>query len=119
MNKVTTIDEYISNYPSEVQKILEKMRQTVKAVAPEATESISYGIPTFKLKKNLVHFGAYPTHIGFYPGPEAIEVFRKDLEGYELSKGTARFPLDQPIPYPLIKKITEYRVKKNTEKKKR
>lgn len=113
MNKAKTIDEFIEGFPKETQVILEEMRKRIKKVAPEATEAISYGIPTFKLNGNLVHFSAYSHHVGFYPGAEAIEVFKKDLSNYECSKGTVRFPLDQPIPYDLVEKITKYRVKKN------
>lgn len=118
MRKVQTIDEYIREYPESVQKILTHIRRTVSQAAPQATEAISYGIPTFKLHGNLVHFGAYKHHIGFYPGPEAMEVFKKELSDYELSKGTVQFPLDQEIPYHLITKITEFRVKKTLESRK-
>lgn len=118
MQNYTTIDEYIANFPESVQKILEKVRSTIKKVAPEAEETIGYGIPTFKLHGNLVHFAGYAHHIGFYPGPEALEVFAKDLKEFELSKGTVRLPLDKEIPYDLIEKITRYRVEKNTSKKK-
>lgn len=118
MKAYANIDEYIANFPDDVQKLLGKIRTTIQKAAPEATEGISYGIPTFKLHGNLVHFGAYPKHIGFYPGAEAIAVFQKDLKGYVQSKGTVQFQLDQPIPYELIEKITKYRVEKSTEKKK-
>ncbi|MCE7936517.1 hypothetical protein DYH10_01900 [Candidatus Saccharibacteria bacterium CPR2] len=108
--KPNTIDEFISLYPEEVQAILQKIRQTILKVAPNAKEKISYGIPTFTLNgKNLVHFSAYKAHIGFYPGSEAISTFKNDLMSYATSKGTVRFPLDQPIPYDLISKITKHR----------
>lgn len=108
MQAYKNIDEYISNFPLDVQKILQKMRVTIQAADPEAKEKISYGIPTFTLKgKNLVHFGAYPKHIGFYPGPSAIAAFKDDLKAYEGSKGTVRFPLEKPVPYDLVKKITK------------
>ena len=116
MSKATTIDEFISSYPKDVQDILQELRQTIAKAAPEAKEKISYGIPTFTLHGNLVHFSAYESHIGFYPGAGAIVDFKKDLKPYETSKGTVRFPIDQPIPFPLIRKIVLYRVKQNTQK---
>lgn len=105
------IDEFIATFPADVRKELDKIRKVIKEVAPEATEVISYGIPTFKLRENLVHFSAYKNHIGFYPGAEAIEVFAKDLAKYNTTKGTVQFPLDDPIPYDLIRRITKHRVK--------
>lgn len=115
-----SIDDYISSFPKEVQLILAKMRQTIQGVVPpETTETISYGIPTFKLHGNLVHFGGFTSHLSFFPGAEAIEVFQKELNEYVTSKGTIQFQLDEPIPYELIKKITEYRVKENLTKKSR
>lgn len=105
---IKTVDEFISKYPDDIQIILEKIRETIKEVAPEAKEKISYGIPTFTLNgKNLVHFSAYVKHIGFYPGSAAIKDFQKDLTVYKTSKGTIQFPLDKPIPYDLIQKITD------------
>ena len=105
-----TIDTYIAQFPDEVQRILQKLRQVIHQAAPEATEAIAYGIPTFKLNGNLVHFAAYKKHIGFYPAPSGIEAFRAELAPYALSKGAIRFPLDQPIPYDLITQIVQYRV---------
>jgi uncharacterized protein YdhG (YjbR/CyaY superfamily) len=113
-----TIDEHIHAFAPETQAILEKVRQTIKSVAPQATEAISYGIPTFRLNGNLVHFAGYAHHVGFYPGSEAIEVFREEIKGYKTSRGTIQFPLDKPIPYDLIKKITEFRVQRSLQKKK-
>jgi uncharacterized protein YdhG (YjbR/CyaY superfamily) len=114
MKKYTTVDEYIADFPKEVQIILQQMRSTIKAVATkDAVETISYGIPTFKLnKKNLVHFGGFKEHVSFFPTSEPTEVFKKQLAAYDVSKGTIRFPLDKPIPYSLIAEITKYRVKK-------
>lgn len=107
-----TIDEYIITHPKEVQQILEKIRHTVHKAAPEAMESINYGIPTFKLNgKNLVHFAAFSKHIGFYPSPDAIVKFKKELAGYKQAKGSVQFPLDKPIPYELIESITKFRAK--------
>lgn len=113
-----TIDAYINTFPEEVQGILEKVRQTIQKAAPEATEAISYQIPTFKLFGNLVHFAAFKNHIGFYPGARAIEIFADELSAYEVSKGTIQFPKGQPIPFPLIQKIVKHRVKENLEKEK-
>jgi uncharacterized protein YdhG (YjbR/CyaY superfamily) len=112
----TTIDEYISGYPEDVQAILQKVRVIIKEIAPEAQEAIKYGIPTFVLHGNLVHFGAYKKHIGFYPAPSGLEQFREELAGYLGSKGAVQFPLDEPIPYDLIRRITVFRVQENLEK---
>ena len=113
-----TIDEYISNFPKEIQEILEKLRHIISNTAPQAEETINYQIPTFKLNGNLVHFAAYKNHIGFYPTPSGIEVFKEELSPYEVSKGSVKFPLNKPIPFDLIKEIVEFRVKENLEKKK-
>jgi len=112
----TSIDEYIATFPREIQKILEEIRATIKAAAPEAEEKISYQMPTFFLKGNLVHFAAFKRHIGFYPVPTGIEKFKKELSAYEGSKGSVQFPLDQPMPHTLISKIVKFRVKENLAK---
>lgn len=117
MQTYTNIDEYIQQFPKETREILEAMRHTIQKAAPQAREAISYGIPTFKLNGNLVHFGGFKDHVSFFPGAEAIEVFAKDLKGFQTSKGTIQFPLDKPIPFELIKKITAFRVKQNLKKK--
>lgn len=109
----TSIDEYITGFPQEIQKILEEIRATIKAAAPAATEKISYQMPTFFLKGNLVHFAAFKKHIGFYPTPSGIDKFKKELSRYEGAKGSVQFPLDEPIPYDLIRKIVEFRVTEN------
>ncbi len=88
----------------------------IKEAAPEATEKISYQMPTFYLHGNLVHFAAYKKHIGFYPSPSGIEAFKEEISSYKWAKGSVQFPLDKPIPYELIRKITIYRVKENVEK---
>jgi len=111
-----TIDGYIAGFPKEVQAILEKIREIIKESAPGVEEAISYQIPTFKLKGNLVHFAAYKKHIGFYPAASGIEKFMEDLSAYEVSKGAVRFPIDQPIPYDLIREIVAFRVKENLER---
>lgn len=118
MQHFGSIDEYISAYPKNIQVILEKLRQTIKAAAPEAQEAISYGLPTFKLNGNVVHFGGFKNHIGFYPAPRGIEAFKAELAPYQGGKGTVKFPLDQPIPFDLVTKIVEFRVKENLAKKK-
>ena len=114
--KFKTIDEYIKSFPEDVQTILENIRRTIQQAAPEATETISYQIPTFKLHGNLVHFAAFKNHIGFYPTPKAIEVFNRELSAYEVSKGTIRFPLGEEIQYDLIEKIALFRVNENLKK---
>jgi uncharacterized protein YdhG (YjbR/CyaY superfamily) len=111
-----TIDEYINTFPKEIQDILEKLRQTIQKAAPDATEAISYGIPTFKLHGNLVHFAAYKNHIGFYPTSGPIEAFKKELSGYKRSKGTVQFPINQSLPLGLIRTIVKYRVKENAQR---
>jgi uncharacterized protein YdhG (YjbR/CyaY superfamily) len=111
-----TIDEYIAMQSEKNALILEKIRQMIKTIAPKAEETISYGIPTFKLYGNLIHFAAYKNHIGFYPGASGVENFISELSKYNTSKGTIQFQLEEEIPFDLIKIITEFRVKENTEK---
>lgn len=113
-----TIDEYIAMQPESVASLLEEMRQTIRKVIPTAEETIGYGIPTFKHHGNLVHFAGYKNHIGFYPGAAAIDIFKEDISQYNTSKGTIQFALDQPIPYNLVAKITQFRVQQNEEKAK-
>lgn len=113
----STIAEYISTFPKDVQETLEKLRQTVKKAAPEAEEAISYQMPTFKLHGNLVYFAAFKNHIGFYPTSRGIDVFKKELSSCETAKGTVRFPIDKPLPLSLISKIVKYRVKENLDRK--
>ncbi len=111
-----SIDEYIAQFPKETQGLLNILRQTIKQAAPKATESISYGLATFKLNGNLVHFGAFKKHIGFYPAPSGIKTFEKELAKYKGAKGSVQFPLDQALPLALIKKIVKFRVKENLKK---
>ena len=112
-----TIDEYISMFPDDVRTILNQVRQTIRGAAPEAQETINYQMPTFTLNGNLVHFAAFKNHIGFYPTPTGIEAFKDELSAYKGAKGSVQFPLDQPMPLPLIRRIVEYRVKENSERK--
>jgi uncharacterized protein YdhG (YjbR/CyaY superfamily) len=112
----TTIDEYISAFSPEVQAILQKIRQVVRSVAPDAEETISYKIPAFKLHGVLVYFAAFKNHIGFYPPIKGDAQLEKDVSPYVNEKGNLRFPLNQPIPYDLIKRLTKFRVKQNLAK---
>lgn len=107
------IDDYINAFHGETKGILLKIREVVREAAPEATESINYDIPTFKLAGNLVHFAAYKNHIGFYPAPSGMEEFKKEVKSYKTGKGTLQFPLDKPIPYELISEIVQFRVAEN------
>ena len=116
--KATTIDEFIATYPKETQLLLDKMRATIQKAAPQATETINYGIPTFLLNGNLVHFSAFKKHIGFYPAPSGILAFRKELSKYKGAKGSVQFPLDKPLPLALISRIVKFRVKENMSKEK-
>ena len=111
-----TIDEYIAAFPAHVQAILEQIRMTIRQAAPEAQETISYQIPTFTLKGNLVHFAAFKNHIGFYPTPSGIEQFKGELSAYHGAKGSVRFPLDKPIPFDLIRRIVLVRVQENLDR---
>ncbi|MCB9421780.1 MAG: DUF1801 domain-containing protein [Ardenticatenaceae bacterium] len=114
--KPNTIDEYIANFPQDVQVILQEIRTVIRAAAPEAEEAISYQMPTFKLKGNLVHFAAYKNHIGFYPVPSGIEAFKEELAAYKGAKGSVQFPIDQPMPLDLISRIVKFRAAENLEK---
>lgn len=115
-NSFNSIDEYIANFPEEVQLKLKGLRATIKASAPDAVEKISYQMPTFFQNGNLVHFAAYKNHIGFYPTPSGIEAFKDELSIYEGAKGTIRFPIDEPLPLELISKIVKFRVAENLKK---
>ena len=110
------IDEYIAGFQTDVRKVLEKIRKTIRKAAPDAEETIKYQMPTYILEGNLVHFAAFKKHIGFYPVPRGVAEFEKELSVYEGDKSTARFPLDQPPPIDLIGRIVKFRVKRNLEK---
>lgn len=113
---IQNIDDYIENFPKEIQEILQELRTTIREAAPDAEEAISYQMPTFRVKGNLVHFAAYKNHIGFYPTPSGIEKFKSELSFYEGAKGSVKFPIDQPLPLDLIGKIVSFRVIENLEK---
>jgi uncharacterized protein YdhG (YjbR/CyaY superfamily) len=111
------MDEYIAGFPPETQQVLEELRALIKALAPDATETISYAIPTFDLNgKHLVHFAGYEKHIGLYPAPSGLEAFKEELKPYKQGKGSVQFPLGQPLPKDLIRRIVEFRVAQNTGK---
>jgi uncharacterized protein YdhG (YjbR/CyaY superfamily) len=112
------VDRYIQQFPVQVQEQLQQMRQIIAANAPGATECINYGMPTFKLNGNLVHFAANKNHIGFYPAPDAIMAFKSQLADYKTSKGAIQFKLNKPLPIYLIGQITAFRVKQNLNKTK-
>jgi uncharacterized protein YdhG (YjbR/CyaY superfamily) len=114
--KFEDIDTYIGSFPVETQRILDQVRATIQKAAPQAKEKINYGIPTFTLNGNLVHFAGFKNHIGFYPTPSAIEAFRKELSFYEGAKGSVKFPVDKPMPLDLISRIVKFRVKESQDK---
>lgn len=117
MNKsANTIDEYIGNFPDEIQLKLQDIRRVIAEVAPEAEEAIKYAMPTFVFHGNLVHFAAYKNHIGFYPAPDGILAYEEELAGYKRSKGAIQFALDQEVPLALIAKIVQFRLMQNLEK---
>lgn len=109
-----TVDQYIEGFPEPVRGLLSELRSTIRQAAPQATEKISYQMPTFYLNGNLAHFAAYERHIGFYPTPSGISAFQEELKGYKWAKGSVQFPLDRPLPLDLIRRIVEYRVRENT-----
>lgn len=116
--KPSNIDEYMAGLPENIQKILEELRSTIRKAAPAAEETINYGIPTFTLNGNLVHFAAFKNHIGFYPAPSGIEAFKKELSVYDGAKGSVQFPIKDKLPLALITKIVKFRVKENIERAK-
>jgi len=112
-------DDYVDHFPKEVQQLLQKMRLTIKKAAPQAKETISYGIPTFTLDGNLVWFAAFKSHIGFYPRASAIAAFKKELSAYKGAKGSVQFPFDKPLPLALVSRMVKFRVKQNLSKSKK
>lgn len=112
--KFNTIDEYITNYPPELQEVLQNLRKFINECAPEATERISWDMPTFHIHGfNLVHFAVNKGYIGFYPADTGVSAFKDELTEYKTTKGSIHLPLNEPMPYDLIKKIVEYRVIEN------
>lgn len=110
------IDRYIADFPKDIQQLPEQVRAIIRKAAPEAEETIKYGIPTFTLQGNLVHFGAYKKHIGFYATPSGNAEFQQELSAYAGAKGSVQFPIDQPLPLDLISKMVKFRVQENLEK---
>lgn len=117
-SKPENIDQYITDFPKEVQKILTEVRTTIQKAAPEASEKMSYAMPTFYLDGNLVHFAAYKHHIGFYPAPSGLKAFEEEISQYKNSKGAVQFPIDQKMPLALITKIVKFRIAENKLKAK-
>ena len=119
----SSIDEYIAGFPPDVQQILEQIRSVIRAIAPDAEETIKYRMPTFVLHENLVHFAAFTNHLGFYPTPSGITKFKDELSAYNTARGSVQFPMGEPIPLNLIKKIVSFRVQevraKSAAKKRR
>ncbi|MBS9525412.1 DUF1801 domain-containing protein [Litoribacter alkaliphilus] len=113
-----SVKEYIFSFPKKVQLMLELVRAVIRRAAPEAEESISYGMPTYKLNGNLVHFAAFKHHIGFYPVPKGMEEFEDELKAYKTGKGSIQFPLDKPLPLDLISRIVKHRAEENRKMKK-
>jgi uncharacterized protein YdhG (YjbR/CyaY superfamily) len=114
---IKTVDEYINKYPNDVQKILVEIREIVKKVAPNAVESINYGMPAYKTySKPLVYFAAYEHHIGFYATPTCHEEFAKELSKYKQGKGSVQFPINQTIPFELIRNMTIFKAEENEKK---
>lgn len=110
------IDQYITTFPPEIQAILNQVRAAIQQAAPEAKETIKYGIPTFELNGNLVHFAAFQKHLGFYPVPSGMQAFERELSAYKQGKGSVQFPLGQPMPLDLIARIVRFRVEENEKK---
>jgi len=115
-NDVLDINSYHQQFNQAVQAQLQTIRQIINKAAPKATEVISYGIPTFRQKTNLVHYAGYKNHIGFYPGPGAVVAFKKELAAYKLSKATVQFPLDKKLPAALITRMVKFCIKQDEEK---
>jgi uncharacterized protein YdhG (YjbR/CyaY superfamily) len=109
------VDRYIAGFPPAVQRILRKIRTTIRKAAPTATESISYGIPAYTLNGRLIYFAGFTKHVSIYPAPRGAGAFKEELAGYKGGKGTVQFPLDRPIPYGLITRIVKFRAKQNRE----
>lgn len=111
--KFETVDEYIRAFPPDIRALLEKMRETIRDAAPGAEETISYGMPAFRLRGILVYFAAFKNHIGFFPTASGVAAFEDELSSYIHAKGSIRFPIDKPIPYDLVRKIVKFRVEED------
>mgnify|MGYP006157952931 CR=1 FL=1 len=118
-DKPTTVDQYIANFPAEVQELMQQVRSTIKASAPQAEERISYGMPGYYLNGPLVYFAGYKNHIGFYATPNGHEAFAEELSKYKQGKGSVQFPLSEPMPIDLIKRIVAFRVETQLAKPKK
>jgi uncharacterized protein YdhG (YjbR/CyaY superfamily) len=112
----SNIDEYIANFPVHIQLKLEEIRVTIRKAAPEAEEKISYQMPAFTLKGNLVYFAAHTNHIGFYPHTSGVNAYKKELVGFKSAKGSIQFPIDKPLPLDLITKIVTFRLEENLQR---
>jgi uncharacterized protein YdhG (YjbR/CyaY superfamily) len=117
--QAATIDEYIANFPADIQQTLRELRAFIKAEVPEAAEKISYGMPTFYLNGNLLHFAAFKDHYSLFPTPSGIEQFIDELGPYRTGKGTLSFSLDKPLPWELIRKVVKFRKGESLAKKKK
>jgi uncharacterized protein YdhG (YjbR/CyaY superfamily) len=113
--KPKTITEYINAAPKEAREKLREMRACIREAAPGATESLKWGMPAFSYRRILVTFAAFKHHIGFYPTPSAVKAFAKNLTKFKTAKGSIQFPLEKPLPLPLIRKITSFRVRESNE----
>jgi len=111
-----TIDEYIETFEPKIKKTLNEMRNFIKKEVPEAAEKISYGMPTFYLNGNLIHFAAFKNHYSLFPSPSGIDAFEKELAPYRTGKGTLRFSIDKPIPWEIIRKVIQFRKAENLNK---
>ena len=115
MKSTESVDEYIQQFPANIQSILQEIRSVIRASAPDAQERISYQMPTYTMKKNLIHFAAFKNHIGLYPTPSGAKEFENELLAYVRGKGSVQFPLDKPMPLDLIRRIVLFRVQSEGE----
>lgn len=115
MSTASEVDAYIAAFPEDVAERLSAMRATIRAQAPSATERISYGIPTFYLNGNLVHFAGFAQHVGFYPGPTGIAALASALKRFKSGKGSVQFPHSEPLPHDLVAEIVRFRVAENSQ----
>jgi uncharacterized protein YdhG (YjbR/CyaY superfamily) len=116
MNAAANVDEYLAGFTGEIRQKLDQLRALIRSAAPDAEEGIGYGMPAYKMNGILVYFAGTKSHIGFYPTGSGVAQFQHDLTGYSVSKGTIRFPIAQPLPVELIKRIVRFRLEENREK---